>query len=84
MRWLKSQRTTKLASEEVACWAEATGAFHHISAAMQAAAAATPKTKDQHECQVDLPPSTLAVCFHPSLHAPSCLLLVVLLAEGSS
>jgi hypothetical protein len=44
LRWLKSQRTTKLASEEVACWAEATGAFHHISVATQAAAAATPKT----------------------------------------
>src|SRR5215211_9433282 len=44
LRWLKSQRTTKLALEEEACLAEAPGAFHHISVATQAAAAATPKT----------------------------------------
>ena len=44
LRWLKSQRTTKLASRvgSPASWAEAVGAFPHISANAQAAAAATP------------------------------------------
>jgi hypothetical protein len=66
LRWLKSQRTTKLASEEVACLAETTGAFHHISAAMQAAATATPKTNMSGKSTCHQARWLLAFIFLPS------------------